>query len=493
MRLETVYEGEWDSYQWHGVGTWRSPDGSGDIYHGQFDHGKKSGTGRMLFGDSSQGGGSYVGEWKDDAFHGRGVRLWANGDRYDGQWVDGVENGEGTKTWSKDGSSFTGLWEMGTQIKGMRRWPNGDWFEGKFTQESGGSNGWECHGVGVLTLSSAAGCGAWTGTLNNNLFQTERQEEELQKHKDNTISIQKAHPELKEALDWAKLFQSQLEMSAQEFTILQKSLEKLNQRLQGATESKALASHLRELTELKAKLVKKVNESVDACKNLLGQSLSVQSSEAEIQECSRNISTLTKKVCGMKGLSSKDDNVVEAEECDELAVNEALLHPLAVPEQPQCDTFAPPFQLLCQLSETLAHLQKCQFDECTKLADKHTVLSKELCEQVSLVGTLHKAIEETQRECSELWHEYKGKWKLQRGLEGDEKFIGLPDVWPHRRQVKSFQVLFLFSSEQYYEPPSTTVANDNNRNHSPRMHFHIIVPSTSFFSGHQQVQHLHGM
>ncbi|KAH3732077.1 MORN motif precursor [Pelomyxa schiedti] len=82
---QTVYEGEWDGDRWHGVGTWRSP--SGDIYDGQFDHGKRSGTGRILFGDNGEeGGGSYVGGWKDDAFHGRGVRLWANGTRYEGDW-----------------------------------------------------------------------------------------------------------------------------------------------------------------------------------------------------------------------------------------------------------------------------------------------------------------------------------------------------------------------------------------------------------------------
>ncbi|KAH3714444.1 phosphatidylinositol-4-phosphate 5-kinase [Pelomyxa schiedti] len=75
-----VYEGEWDRGKWHGVGMWKSPDGSGDIYHGQFDHGMKCGTGSILFGGGGDGGnnskgGSYVGEWKDDAFHGR-VGRW---------------------------------------------------------------------------------------------------------------------------------------------------------------------------------------------------------------------------------------------------------------------------------------------------------------------------------------------------------------------------------------------------------------------------------
>ncbi|KAH3731874.1 mORN repeat protein [Pelomyxa schiedti] len=314
----TVYEGEWDRNKWHGVGTWVSPDGSGDIYHGQFDHGKKCGTGSILFG---AGGGSYVGEWKDDVFHGRGVRLWANGDRYDGQWAQGKEHGEGTKTWSRDGSSFTGLWEGGVPTKGMRRWPNGDMFEGTFTQ-----NG--CRGEGVATLSSSSSPSSFKlkGTLNNNI-------------------------------------------------------------------------------------------------------------ESEIQECARNISTLTKKVLwGIKSSATSSTSEVETfpkEEGgdDEDTMDDILLKPLLTVNDPQPHTFTPPFQLLCTLSDTLAQLQRCQFDECTKLADKHTVLSKELSEQVSIGGTLQKAIEDTQRECSELQREHKGKWRLQRGLEGDERFIGMPCVW----------------------------------------------------------------
>ncbi|KAH3714337.1 TFIIH basal transcription factor complex helicase repD subunit [Pelomyxa schiedti] len=84
--MAMVYEGAWDRHKWHGVGTWVSPGGLGDIYHGQFDHGMKCGTGSILFGGGDYGGnnnnnnsnsnpegggGSYVGEWKDDVFHGR--------------------------------------------------------------------------------------------------------------------------------------------------------------------------------------------------------------------------------------------------------------------------------------------------------------------------------------------------------------------------------------------------------------------------------------
>ncbi|KAH3723352.1 hypothetical protein Pelo_17945 [Pelomyxa schiedti] len=285
--MAMVYEGEWDSHKWHSVGTWMSPDGSGDIYHGQFDHGMKCGTGSILFG---AGGGSYVGE----VFHGRGVRLWANGDRYDGQWVQGKEH---------------------------------------------------------------------------------------------------------------------------EFVLLDESVKKLNDSLQRATESnKELASHLTKLTERKGALVMKLNESDSSCKKLLGQTLTVHNSEPEIQECARNISTLTKKVLGIKSSATSTYTVPKEEESDDGdTVDDILMKPLL--QLQRDNTFTPPFQLLRTLSDTLAQLQRCQFAECTKLADKHTVLSKELSEQVSIGGTLHKAIEDTQRECSELQREHNGKWKLQRGLE----------------------------------------------------------------------------
>ncbi|KAH3766979.1 phosphatidylinositol-4-phosphate 5-kinase [Pelomyxa schiedti] len=509
--MVTVYEGEWDRHQWHGVGTWKSPDGSGDIYHGQFDHGKKCGTGSILFGGgggNNSKDGSYVGEWKDDVFHGRGVRLWANGDRYDGQWVGGKEHGEGTKTWSRDGSSFTGLWEGGVPTKGTKRWPNGDMFEGTFTQK--GCRG----GEGVATLSSSSSPSSFNlkGTLNNNnVFQgashpgvqhqmgssqfehcqlieklkkeftkekseleakqkeemkaakkewevkrnNEQHSEQLNQVKKNLQQLQEklqktqeeedderksvlaSHPELREAFESAKLLQSHLVTFASEFVLLDESVKKLNDSLQRATESnEELASHLKKLTELKGTLVMKLNESDSACKKLLGQTLTVQNSEPEIQECARNISRLTKKVWGIKSSTltstTSEMEMVPKEEAEgdhDNTVDGILMKPLLTVNDPQPHTFTPPFQLLCTLSDTLAQLQRCHFDECTKLADKHTVLSKELVEQVSVGGTLQKAIEETQRECSELQREHKGKWRLQRGLEGDEKFIGMPCVW----------------------------------------------------------------
>ncbi|KAH3762783.1 hypothetical protein Pelo_5370 [Pelomyxa schiedti] len=264
--------------------------------------------------------------------------------------------------------------------------------------------------------------------LNQMKKKLQQLQEQLQKQEEEhtSIALITAFPELNEAFKLASILQAQLKTSAPEFILLQKSLERLTRNLQGASKNnEELASHLRALTELKGTLKKQVIKSDATCKKILGQTLTVQSSEAEIQECSRNISLLT-RMWGMKGLTDKKNSIdVPTAECPDTPPK-----PLTVPLQAHYDEpCTPPFQVLCTLTDTLAQLQSCRFDECTKLADKHTVLSKELSEQKTLGCTLHKAIEESQRECAELQREHQSKWKLLRGLEGDERFIGMPEVW----------------------------------------------------------------
>ncbi|KAH3766609.1 phosphatidylinositol 4-phosphate 5-kinase 8 [Pelomyxa schiedti] len=165
--VETVYEGEWEKHQWHGCGTWHSPE-TGDMYHGQFDHGKRSGTGRALFGvNDGQGGGSYVGAWKDGKFHGRGVRIWENGDKYEGDWECGKEHGSGTKTCACDGTSMVGVWEMGVIRSGTKKWPNGDEFTGNFTLPGGGWKGTATFPCDSLFSNRKI---ALVGTVQGNVF-----------------------------------------------------------------------------------------------------------------------------------------------------------------------------------------------------------------------------------------------------------------------------------------------------------------------------------
>ncbi|KAH3764960.1 hypothetical protein Pelo_3176 [Pelomyxa schiedti] len=195
--------------------------------------------------------------------------------------------------------------------------------------------------------------------MNTKLKQVQEQREES-----NSMGQTTQLPELNEAFRLATLFQTQLQKSSPQFILLQESLEKLSISLQGTTKrNEELASHLQRLSDMKGTLVRKLNESDAACKKILGKNLTVRNSEAEIQECSRNISSLT-KLWGMKGLMAEKNAITVAEECE--PVDERLLEHLIVPLKPQQDggQFTPPFQALCTLTDTLAQLQSCRFDDC---------------------------------------------------------------------------------------------------------------------------------
>lgn len=57
-----------------------------------------------------EGCGRYVGRnGNDGVISGRGVLIWANGNRYDGQRENGVPKGNGVFQWP-DGSCYVGCW-----------------------------------------------------------------------------------------------------------------------------------------------------------------------------------------------------------------------------------------------------------------------------------------------------------------------------------------------------------------------------------------------
>ena len=49
-----------------------------------------------------------MGQWKDGKMHGKGRRIYANGDKYIGDWVDDKRTGNGVYTWG-DGELHEGL------------------------------------------------------------------------------------------------------------------------------------------------------------------------------------------------------------------------------------------------------------------------------------------------------------------------------------------------------------------------------------------------
>lgn len=123
----------------------------GDSYSGEFQQGKRSGTGTYTYAhgtkyngrwreDMANGRGSivwvegdrYEGTWVADSREGHGVYLWADGTKYEGQWSRDKINGKGSIVWA-NGNSYTGDWIDNVRTgKGTYRWKNGDVYSGVF-------------------------------------------------------------------------------------------------------------------------------------------------------------------------------------------------------------------------------------------------------------------------------------------------------------------------------------------------------------------------
>ena len=82
---------------------------------------------------TSPQGDKYVGNWKDDNFHGQGTYSFAYGDKYEVNWKDGIPIGLGTFTWS-NGDKYAGEYKVGFPWNGsltnkdgkiMSKWVNG--------------------------------------------------------------------------------------------------------------------------------------------------------------------------------------------------------------------------------------------------------------------------------------------------------------------------------------------------------------------------------
>lgn len=71
----------------HGYGTWYGPDGK--IYYGDFENGKMTGYGRMVF----PGGEEYIGDFLDGVGHGQGTMTHPDGRSISGVWENGDYKG----------------------------------------------------------------------------------------------------------------------------------------------------------------------------------------------------------------------------------------------------------------------------------------------------------------------------------------------------------------------------------------------------------------
>lgn len=85
-----VYSGQYRHGRRHGTGLYVFCNGS--RYSGQYRCDRRQGTGTMYYPDGSR----YDGEWRRDQRHGHGRYTYANGDRYEGAWHHGQRHGVGT-------------------------------------------------------------------------------------------------------------------------------------------------------------------------------------------------------------------------------------------------------------------------------------------------------------------------------------------------------------------------------------------------------------
>ena len=81
-------------------------DADGNIYVGEWKDQNYHGQGTMTFFNGNQ----YTGEWKDSNFNGQGTFTFADGSQYEGEWKDDLRDGEGTYTYA-DGRQTVGRWK----------------------------------------------------------------------------------------------------------------------------------------------------------------------------------------------------------------------------------------------------------------------------------------------------------------------------------------------------------------------------------------------
>ena len=104
-----IYLGEWKNDKWHGQGTYIYFNG--DKYIGEYKNNKKNGKGTYTYGLNSEwAGDKYIGECKDGKKHGQGTYTWISENKYVGEFKDGNMHGQGTYTFA-NGKIKEGIWK----------------------------------------------------------------------------------------------------------------------------------------------------------------------------------------------------------------------------------------------------------------------------------------------------------------------------------------------------------------------------------------------
>lgn len=94
--LRDGYEGERNADgDFHGFGSYKYIE-TGNYYSGDWENHKKSGQGKMKYGN----GDAYEGEWQNDLRHGKGTLVYNDGDMYEGEFESDLKCGKGVYTYS---------------------------------------------------------------------------------------------------------------------------------------------------------------------------------------------------------------------------------------------------------------------------------------------------------------------------------------------------------------------------------------------------------
>jgi hypothetical protein len=83
------YTGQWQGGKRHGTGVMTWDDG--DKYEGDFVHDKRHGQGKYTYAS----GNIYEGTWSEDMKHGHGTYLWTSGSKYTGDYKSDKKHGIG--------------------------------------------------------------------------------------------------------------------------------------------------------------------------------------------------------------------------------------------------------------------------------------------------------------------------------------------------------------------------------------------------------------
>eukprot|EP00403_Amphidinium_massartii_P008573 CAMPEP_0178413402 /NCGR_PEP_ID=MMETSP0689_2-20121128/22509_1 /TAXON_ID=160604 /ORGANISM="Amphidinium massartii, Strain CS-259" /LENGTH=276 /DNA_ID=CAMNT_0020034673 /DNA_START=75 /DNA_END=905 /DNA_ORIENTATION=+ len=131
-----AYEGHYEENKKHGFGKTTYSSSYGDEEEGEeADRPKRGGSYLGYYTTGVRGCRKQPpGQERDpDAAHmSEGTFSYVNGDVYIGQWQEGKKHGSGTYSYAKDGTKLIGEWENGKITLGKWVLPNGTYYSGKF-------------------------------------------------------------------------------------------------------------------------------------------------------------------------------------------------------------------------------------------------------------------------------------------------------------------------------------------------------------------------